>query len=82
MSPLKIMLLLRMYALPHSNADLPHEQAFAPAMLDAVASLKARGLVADWVTPDLLFDRSNTTLTQYLTYKGHYLVSRFLEIEP
>lgn len=82
MSPLQIMLLLRMHCMPHPNADLPPEQAFAPAMRGAVAYLKAFDLVGHWVTVDLLCDRNNKALTDYLTYKGLRLVQRYLEIEP
>lgn len=85
MSPLKITLLLRMYARPTPNADLPQRQAFAPAMAKALADFQRLDLVKPDVILHDLFYRAPPARWEgelWLTEKGRRLVDHFLSIEP
>lgn len=80
MSPLKIALLLRIYSLPRPNIDLPGQQAFAPAMAEALAHFIRSGLVDPDTT---LMDLRTGNPRRELTEKGGRLVKALCDInEP
>ena len=54
MSPLKVCLLMRCFSLPAANQDLTQEQAYAPAMANALFDFIREGLVLPHVTLDIL----------------------------
>lgn len=83
MSPLKLSLLLRAYSMPRPNQDLPEAQAYAPAMIEAINSLRMHGLlksVASASTMRLGYAVQNgTTFGRPITQKGEALAKRILE---
>lgn len=78
MSPLKIHLLLNMHHSPAPLSDMPHRQAFSPAMHKALADFQAEGLVRPSVTLTELRLRT----VRPLTLKGGALVARLMAVEP
>ncbi len=74
MSPLKIKLLLDMHCLVRPLAGVPQEQAFAPAMRDALEYFTLAGFVQSGVT---LYELRAGQLPAraYLTAKGEALVA-------
>lgn len=81
MSPLKLSLLLRAYSMPRPNRDLPAEQAYAPAMVEAINSLRAKGLlksVASESTMRLGYALGGGTFAMLITEKGNALSERIL----
>lgn len=74
MSPLKITFLLNMHCLARPIADMPHEQAFAPAMHKALTDFKNAGLVAPSATLTEMRYRT-APYSPFLTDKGEALVA-------
>lgn len=81
MSPLILDLLLRAYCMPRPNQDLPTEQAYAPAMVEAVNTLRARGLLRSVASASSLrigYAVAGGGFAMLLTEKGEALVRRIL----
>lgn len=82
MSPLKLELLLRAHSMPRPNQDLPAEQAYAPAMVEAINTLRARGLlrpIASASTLRIGYAVRNGEFAMLLTENGEALVRRILD---
>lgn len=77
MSPLKLALLLRAYALPTPNYDTPAAQAFAPAMVEAINEMRTRGIFRS-VASAATFRIGYPNATTMLTPKGKALAQRIL----
>lgn len=82
MTPLKLALLLRAYAMPRPNQDIPAEQAYAPAMVETINSLRQRGLLRSIASPSTMrigyAVQNRTTFAPLITEKGKMLVERIL----
>ena len=79
MSPLKIALLLRAYAMPTPNYDIPSGQAYAPAMVEAINEMRARGIFRN-VASATTFRIGYPNCSTMLTPKGEALARRILAV--
>lgn len=79
MSPLKIILLLRIYADFTPNYSEPEAYAFSPSMQMAVEDFKARGLIYPSTTLEMLRKGGPHKV---LTAEGKKLVERLMAVEP
>lgn len=80
MSPLKIMMLLRLHVRANPFVDMPLEQVNAPAMEEAFEYFEANGLLAagvNWFTVSL-----GRVSHPFLSSKGLQLVDRLREVQP
>lgn len=82
MSPLKIMFLLRMYGYAWPNQYLSREEAYSPAMAEALKTFQNTGIVPKTVTLDHLFGINQPIPPTWLTLKGKALVQRYLDLVP
>jgi hypothetical protein len=80
MSPLKIIMLMRLRSRAHPFDDMPEEQIVAPAMQEAFGFFRNHGLLADHVT--WISVKHGRAGYPFLSFKGHQLVERLCEVEP
>lgn len=78
MSPLKIRLLLELYASARPDLEFPAGQWFAPAMRMAFSDFRLAGLIQPGVQQDADWGAVNEALTP----AGYALVKRLKEINP
>lgn len=80
MSPLQIIMLMRLYARAEPFADMPLEQVDAPAMQDAFAFFRAHGLLGEYIT--WVSVKHKRFGHPFLSPKGRELVERLCEVQP
>lgn len=80
MSPLKIIMLLRLHVYAQPFSDMPPEQVNAPAMLYAFDYFREHGLLAECTT--WLSVKHGHVSHPFLSFKGEELVERLREVEP
>ena len=80
MSPLKIIMLMRLHCRAIPFDDMPIEQVNAPAMQEAFGFFRDHDLLAFGVTwVSVKYQRVGHP---YLSLKGQQLVERLCEVEP
>lgn len=80
MSPLQIIMLMRLYSRAEPFADMPQEQVDAPAMQEAFGFFQEHGLLSyltNWVTV-----KHGRVSLPHLSLKGRELVERLCEVKP
>jgi len=80
MSPLQIILLLRLHACAKPREDYPIEQRMAPAMKEAFARFQELGFLADGVSHASVMGEDNPYLER-LSDKGLAMVERLCSLE-
>ena len=80
MSPLKIIMLMRLYSRMNPFDDMPQDEINAPAMKDAFSFFSEHGLLNECVSWDSV--KNGRIGYPFLSRQGYQLVQSLCEFEP